>query len=531
MFLKSFRAKAIFTLFTFFISGTIGLYLFLSHDYEEMSKRSANKSLLMLSDSIFQTLRLSMNFGDRAVLDDVVNSAKGIQGVKVLEVYKSNEVISFFGLNDTFTNNPEIKRIFEKRNQEIKELYQNDEHIIRLLKPLAADESCLACHVTSKEGDILGVMDLEFSLNETDKEIGDSKRSILIAMAIAVILGVLGLWIFFTKELITPLNNLIAMAKDLSMGEGDLTKRLKIKGEDEVSQASKYINTFIEKIQSTVAVAKETSGQNLNMGDELSRNSAVLAKNSHEQLEFIESINELTQEIGGNLDITEEYAVSTTQDLDATRRTLEGFAENLSNVVDMIARDSENQAQLVEKIHSLIEQANQIREVLTVIADIADQTNLLALNAAIEAARAGEHGRGFAVVADEVRKLAERTQKSLSEIRATTNIITQSIDDVSEEIKTASQDIMEVSNQASNLITSANETREKLDHTMNTSSSVVQKSTLIATRTKELIEMMGYIVKLAEDTKEVGGGLDKIANGIVNKTIELDKELQSFKVK
>ncbi|CAE11112.1 methyl-accepting chemotaxis protein [Wolinella succinogenes] len=530
MFLKSFRAKAIFTLFVFFSVGTLGLYLFLSHDYERMSQKNANKSLMMLSDSIFQTLRLSMNFGDREIVAGVIHDAKGIDGVKSIEVYKSEEVISFFGLNDTFTNKPEIKQIFEKKNQEINEVYEGNEHLIRLLKPLKADESCLSCHATSKEGEVLGVMDLELSLNETDHEIMSSKRSILLSMITAVVFGMLGLWIFFTKELITPLNNLILMASDLAMGEGDLTKRLKIKSEDEVGRASKFINTFIEKIQSTVAITKETSGQNLDMGNELKKNSTVLAKNSKEQLAFIESIETLTKEIGRNLDITEEYAVSTTQDLDLTRKTLEGFASHLSEVVEMIARDSSNQGQLVEKIHSLIAQANQIKEVLTVIADIADQTNLLALNAAIEAARAGEHGRGFAVVADEVRKLAERTQKSLSEIRATTNVITQSIDDVSEEIKNASSDIMEVSNRASTLIESANETREKLDHTMETSSSVVQKSTLIATRTKELIEMMGRIVLLSEDTKEVGEGLDRIAKGIVDKTIELDKELSRFKV-
>ncbi|MGD9596499.1 MAG: methyl-accepting chemotaxis protein, partial [Wolinella sp.] len=112
MFLKSFRAKAIFTLFVFFSVGTLGLYLFLSHDYERMSQKNANKSLMMLSDSIFQTLRLSMNFGDREIVAGVIHDAKGIDGVKSIEVYKSEEVISFFGLNDTFTNKPEIKQIF-----------------------------------------------------------------------------------------------------------------------------------------------------------------------------------------------------------------------------------------------------------------------------------------------------------------------------------------------------------------------------------------------------------------------------------
>ncbi len=100
-------------------------------------------------------------------------------------------------------------------------------------------------------------------------------------------------------------------------------------------------------------------------------------------------------------------------------------------------------------------QANDIRNIVAVIRDIADQTNLLALNAAIEAARAGEHGRGFAVVADEVRKLAERTTKSLSEIEANVNVLVQSINDMGESIKEQTLGIEQI-NEAVSQLESAN---------------------------------------------------------------------------
>ena len=100
-----------------------------------------------------------------------------------------------------------------------------------------------------------------------------------------------------------------------------------------------------------------------------------------------------------------------------------------------VQNSAHTEMELAHKIQQLSSDADQVKNVLTVISDIADQTNLLALNAAIEAARAGEHGRGFAVVADEVRTLAERTQKSLVEINATINVIVQAIMDSSDQMK------------------------------------------------------------------------------------------------
>ncbi|MFW9618544.1 MAG: methyl-accepting chemotaxis protein [Sulfurospirillum sp.] len=106
----------------------------------------------------------------------------------------------------------------------------------------------------------------------------------------------------------------------------------------------------------------------------------------------------------------------------------------MKNLVNNIQQASEVESHTSERLQQLSNDANQVKNVLTVISDIADQTNLLALNAAIEAARAGEHGRGFAVVADEVRNLAERTQKSLTEINATINVIVQNIMDASDQM-------------------------------------------------------------------------------------------------
>ena len=310
----------------------------------------------------------------------------------------------------------------------------------------------------------------------------------------------------------------------------DLTCDIIVEGKDEISQISRALHVMIMAFKETVYQAKDVSIRTSVESENLNNVVKKLADNSQQSENKIIAINTLVDEIGIKLDTVEESTVTVTEDLDATFNVLDGFVNKLGEVVSAIDTGTQQQQELVQKVASLTEQARNIKDVLSIISDIADQTNLLALNAAIEAARAGEHGRGFAVVADEVRKLAERTQKSLSEISSNVNLITQNVVEIAEETEETSVNMNNISSSAQELISSSEETKTNLSVTREKSTLVMHQSTYIATKTKSLISGMDDVIQLSSKNNELRTLVENTAHALSADSHKLESELNQFKI-
>jgi len=310
----------------------------------------------------------------------------------------------------------------------------------------------------------------------------------------------------------------------------DLSNDVEAYNNDEVGGIVESLNQMIKTFKVSTTKSIIIANKLFDASMSLKESSKKLSTNINIEKANIENMNEVTADIGLSLDLIEEITVTITEDISVSQVTLDNFARKLTLVIELIEDGAVIQNELRSKVDSLTEQATEIRNVLTIIGDIADQTNLLALNAAIEASRAGEHGKGFAVVSDEIRKLAERTQKSLADISATTNMVTQSILEISSETDKNLEENSKISENTSSLIDEARNTSDRLKNSLKTSRQLVSKNTYVATKIRDVIDTMDEILAVSQENKSLAQNSNELSSGLAKSAEDLRAELNKFKI-
>ena len=376
--------------------------------------------------------------GQREVFLDQIKQLSIIRDLKVL---RGEAVTKTFGPGTAKDSRPgdAVEEQVLATGQEFSDV-QSDAtgEYLRVVRPAKASQNylgknCLMCHVVP-EGTVLGAVSMKISLDQVNAAVSAQRIKSLLAAVVLSIPLLLFTYLFIRNVVTRPLDQMVSGLRNIAKGEGDLTQRLEVRGSDEIGEASTAFNEMMAKIALLVRQVSQSAGEVAAAARDLVGSASQVASSSHRQNDTstsaAASVDKMVSAIASIARSTEEVHQQSQESL---TRSEKGNV-SLSRLIGEVGTVETTVREIAGSVNHFVESTAAITSMTREVKDIADQTNLLALNAAIEAARAGEQGRGFAVVADEVRKLAEKSASSASEIDAITRTLSQQSDAVQRSI-------------------------------------------------------------------------------------------------
>lgn len=373
--------------------------------------------------------------------------------------------------------------------------------------------------------DLVGYIDMDSIQANTDQLNWMITLALLVCAAIIIVISVMLLQVSFK-----PLSRLNRVVADLSQGNGDLTQRLAIESKDEIGQISHSINLFIEKLQQMfIEVAdssKEIDHAIVDLSSQSRSNLHTLNQHTQETEQAITAIEEMSASANAIAQSADDAALLTERTnryADESKQTVTGAVNSVSGLVTQVSSMSHT-------ISRMNDDTKQITSVLEVIGAIAEQTNLLALNAAIEAARAGEQGRGFAVVADEVRALASRTQQSTTQINEMLAKLKTTTENVVKEMDSTRNRCEETAERTNQVMDSLNVVTDSVAEINNLNTLIATSAMEQRQVTQEVSKNMAAIQEMVRELNNNAAQVTSVSDELQNTSHALTDVVGRFKV-
>lgn len=463
---------------------------------------------------------------DKILAQDSILEAKILRSDKVVELYGA-------GLGDQLATT-DIEKIGLQGEKRFEVIHTEQGSVMEFVMPLQAGaehlgENCIACH-QAKPGEVLGAVKLRYDLSSLDQQIHTSiLKTALVQLGIIAICFIL-LKLIISRLILNRLQRLRATIHSVEVNL-DLNQPIKVHYDDELGAVSYALNSMMAKFKQSFLDVSKASDKLIDAAQQVDDIAKLTKEAVLTQKAGTNSVAAAINELDASANEVKQSTISAAEKSEQANTSASNGLELIANTEQGIIQLRDSVQQNTDKISSLNDKTVQVGSILDMITSIAEQTNLLALNAAIEAARAGEQGRGFAVVADEVRVLATRTQDSIDQIKATIEALQLNARDAVNSMQAVSQladqkteEVVDVSKLLINISTQIAD----LDQLNRQIASAAEQQNLAA---DEININVVNISEVADKSSEDAIEGTKISQQLLELSLELNRQVAQFKLK